>query len=62
MRQRRKKTQIQIELFYEPQWTSSPIMPLEMPPDRRVDLEKLIAQLLLEVLLDGVPKGGEHDA
>jgi hypothetical protein len=60
MKQRRKKTQRQIELFCEPPLASSPIL-LEMPADRQVELEKLIAELLLNVVLDNVPKGGEHD-
>lgn len=57
MKQRKKTKQIQTELFWEPKLNSDPI-PLEVPTDRREELKKAIAELLLNVALEEV----KHDA
>jgi len=62
MKQRRRKNQLQTELFYDDRSTSSPI-PLDLTADQETDLKRLIAELLLTVALDnaGVPRGGKCD-
>jgi hypothetical protein len=62
MKQRRRKNQLQTELFCDQRSTSSPI-PLHLAADRETDLKRLLAELLLTEALDnaGVPRGGECD-
>jgi len=64
MKQRRKASQTQIELFSERKFVSDRIL-RELPPDRQAELEKRIAELLLNVAIGDaleVPRGGAHDA
>jgi hypothetical protein len=63
MRQRRKANQTQIELFCERKFISDQIL-RELPPDGQAELEKRIAELLLNVAIGDVevPRGGDHDA
>jgi hypothetical protein len=62
MKQRQTTKQIQTKLFFDLQLISSPIV-LEMPAALRVELESLIAELLLNVALENAeaPRGGEYD-
>jgi hypothetical protein len=62
MKQRRKTKRIQTELFFDLRLASGPIL-LELPADRRVELERLIAELLLNVARENAetPSGGEYD-
>jgi hypothetical protein len=62
MKQKRKANQI--ELFCERKFISDQIL-CELPPDRRVELENGIVELLLNVALGGDaedPRGAGHDA
>lgn len=62
MKQKRKSNQI--ELFCERKFISDQIL-CELPPDRRVELENRIVELLLNVALDDDaedPRGAGHDA
>jgi hypothetical protein len=54
--------QIQITLFQEIEGDSVPV-PLPSDADRRVELKRAIAELLLSVALDDAvdPRGGQHD-
>lgn len=56
------KYEIQIELFHEPELISVPA-PLPSDADRRAELKKAVAELLLSVALDAAagPTGGQHD-
>ena len=54
--------EIQIELFPETELSSVPA-PLPSDADRRVELKRAMAELLLSVALDEAagPTGGQHD-
>jgi hypothetical protein len=53
--------EIQIELFPETELSSVPA-PLPSDADRRAELKRAIAELLLSVALDDAgPTGGQHD-
>ena len=54
--------EIQIELFHEAEVNSVPA-PLPSEADRRAELKRAIAELLLSVALDDAPgpTGGQHD-
>lgn len=54
--------EIQIELFHETELSSVPA-PLPSDADRRAELRRAIAELLLSVALDDAagPTGGQHD-
>jgi hypothetical protein len=57
------KYEIQIELFHE---TESSSVPVHLPPeevDRKVELKRAIAELLLSVALADAarPRGGQRD-
>jgi hypothetical protein len=53
---------IQIELFDETELSSVP-MPLPSDAERRAELKRAIAELLLSVALDdaAAPRGGQYD-
>jgi hypothetical protein len=55
MKQRKKTKQIQTELFWEPRLNNDPIL-LEVPVDRREELKKAIAELLLNVAIEEVKR------
>ena len=53
--------EIQIELFHETEMSSVPA-PLPSDADRRAELKRSIAELLLSVALDDAAgPGGQHD-
>jgi hypothetical protein len=54
--------EIQIELFHETDLSGVPA-PLPLDADRRAELKRAIAELLLSVALDDAvgPTGGQHD-
>lgn len=54
--------EIQIELFHETELSSVPA-PLPSDADRRAELKRAIAELLLSVALNdaAIPSGGQHD-
>jgi hypothetical protein len=53
--------EIQIKLFQEIEFSSIPA-PLPFGADRRAELKRAIAELLLSVALDDdAPRGGQHD-
>ena len=53
--------QNQIELLFEPDLTGSPMI-LELPVEGRVELERVLADLLLNVALGNARTvGGVHD-
>ena len=56
------KYEIQIELFHEIEMSSVPA-PLPSDADRRAELKRAVAELLLSVALDAAagPTGGQHD-
>jgi hypothetical protein len=56
------KYEIQIELFHETELSSVPA-PLPSEADRRAELKRAVADLLLSVALDdaAAPSGGQHD-
>jgi hypothetical protein len=56
------KYEIQIELFHETELSSVPA-PLPPDADRRAELKRAVAELLLSVALDdaAAPSGGQHD-
>ena len=55
------KYEIQIELFQETELSSVPV-PLPSDADRRAELKRAIAELLLSVAFDDVdPTGGQRD-
>jgi hypothetical protein len=56
------KYEIQIELFHETE-LSSVTAPLPSDADRRAELKRAVAELLLSVALDddAGPTGGQHD-
>jgi hypothetical protein len=62
MKQPKDTKRIQTELFFDRRLVSGPIL-LEMPAARRVELESLVAELLLNVALENaeLPKGDECD-
>jgi hypothetical protein len=61
MKSSRRIKQNQIELFFEPDLTGDPML-LELPAERRVELEKVLADLLLNAALgDAKVAGGVHD-
>ena len=62
MKQRRKAKEIQTKLFFDLGSVSSPV-PLDLPADRQVELQRLIGELLLKVVRENaeVPRGGECD-
>jgi hypothetical protein len=62
MKERRKTKRIQTELFFDLRLISGPIL-LGLPADQRVELERLIAELLLNVALENaeIIRGGECD-
>jgi hypothetical protein len=63
MKQTRKTIQLQTELFCEREPISDQILH-ELSPDRQVELERRIMELLLNVALgdEEVPRGVDHDA
>jgi hypothetical protein len=56
------KYEIQIELFHETELSSVPA-PLPSDADRKAELKRAVAELLLSVALDAAtgPTGGQHD-
>ena len=55
------KYEIQIELFHEIEMSSVPA-PLPSDADRRAELKRAVAELLLSVALDAAgPTGGQND-
>jgi hypothetical protein len=54
--------EIQIELFHETELSSVPA-PLPLDADRRAEIKRAIAELLLSAALDddAGPTGGQHD-
>lgn len=61
MKPSRKTKQNQIELFYQTDQTSDPVLP-DLPTERRVELEKVLANLLLNAAADNAKVGGGvHD-
>jgi hypothetical protein len=62
MKQTRRTNLKQIELFYEPGSSSVPL-PLALTVNRKTELKRAIAELLLKVALADaeVPKGDECD-
>jgi hypothetical protein len=62
MKPRITTEQTQIKLFHEPGLSSVPI-PLPLDADRKAELKRATAELLLNVALDdvAVPSGGECD-
>jgi hypothetical protein len=57
-----RTNQIQTKLFHEPGLSSVPI-PLPLSADRKAELKRAIAELLLNLALDdaAVPRGGQCD-
>jgi hypothetical protein len=62
MKQQRKAKEMQAKLFFDLRSVSSPV-PLGLPADRQVELQRLIGELLLKVVRENaeVPRGGECD-
>jgi AMMECR1 domain-containing protein len=61
MKPSRKTKQNQIELFCQTDQTSDPVLP-DLPTERRVELEKTLANLLLNAAVDNAKvAGGVHD-
>jgi hypothetical protein len=62
MKQRRRAKQTQTELCFDLSSFSRPI-PLDLPADRQVELQRLVGELLLNVVRENarIPKGGECD-
>jgi hypothetical protein len=62
MKQRRNTQQIQRQLFYKPELSSSPT-PLDLPTEREAEIKAVIAKLLLNVVLDNAEAstGAEYD-
>jgi hypothetical protein len=62
MKQQRKAKEMQAKLFFDLRSVSSPV-PLELPADQQVELQRLIGELLLKVIRENaeVPRGGECD-
>jgi hypothetical protein len=62
MKQRRRAKQTQTELCFELPSFSRPI-PLDLAADRQVELQRLVGELLVNVIRENAktPKGGECD-
>jgi hypothetical protein len=60
MKPSRRIKQNQIELFLKPDLTGDPML-LELPAERRVELEKVLVELLNAALGDAKVAGGVHD-
>lgn len=61
MKPSRKTKQNQIELFCQTDQTSDPVLP-DLPTERRVELEKVLANLLINAAVDNAKvAGGVHD-
>jgi hypothetical protein len=61
MKPNRRIKQSQIELFLQPGLTGDPML-LELPVERRVELERVLADLLLSAVRGNTEAaGGVHD-
>ena len=62
MKQQKRKKRIQTDLFFDLPMVGGPI-PLEMPVDLKAELESLMAELLLNVVIENpeIHGGGDCD-